>query len=80
MFSEISPVYIRGKSLLILNLGVSIGKLFGIFIAVLCLESFHKGNWRLMMFLSSLPNLIVIYGSIFVLEESPRFLAAQRKF
>lgn len=37
-------------------------------------------NWKLMMICGSLPNIIVILGSQFILTESPRWLLAHKRF
>ena len=80
MISEIIPLAYRGKSLVVLNFFVSVGKILGCFLAWLCLQSFTQGNWRIMMVYSSLPSFLVLFGTIFVMKESPRFLISQGKY
>lgn len=79
MLSEIIPIQYRGKGLVFLNFFVSIGKLFGCILAMICLDSFTSGNWKLMMVLSSFSSLIVFISSSIYLLESPRFLLAVGK-
>jgi len=76
MFAESSPMKYRGKGLLFLNFCVSLGKIFGVALAYIFLDNFYEGNWKAMMIVSSLPNIIVLYGAIFMMDESPRFLIA----
>ena len=75
-FAEISPPKVRGKGILFLNFCVSLGKLYGLLLAIFFLESFTSGNWRSMIVCGSIPNIFVLYASIFILKESPRFLIA----
>ena len=53
MVSEIIPLKYRGKSIVITNFFVSIGKVWGIIIAAIILENLNTGNWRLLMIISS---------------------------
>jgi len=77
MMCEITPMSIRGKLLIIINFFVSVGKMFGVIIAFICLKNFNEGNWRLMFFISSLPSIAVFFGSIFIIKESARWLVAK---
>ena len=49
MVSEIFPLNYRGKSIILANFNVSIGKVYAIFLAYLILDDFNTGNWRLLM-------------------------------
>jgi MFS family permease len=80
MISELIPLKYRGKSLVVLNFFVSVGKLFGCVLAWICLESFTEGNWRIMMVYSAIPSVIVLLGSIILMKESPRFLIANGEY
>jgi putative MFS transporter len=71
MISEITPIKYRGKSLVIINFFVSIGKIFGCILAIIFLKSFTEGNWKAMMFTSGIPSLIVFIGGKFYILESP---------
>lgn len=68
MFAESSPMKYRGKGLLLLNFCVSIGKIFGVALAYIFLDNFYEGNWKGMMIASSLPNFIVLYGALFIMD------------
>ena len=74
MFAEISPPKYRGKGILFLNFCVSLGKLYGLLLAYIFLDTFTSGNWRAMMIFSCIPNLFVLFGALTILKESPRFL------
>ncbi len=45
LLSEIMPVKFRGRGIVFLNFLISIGKLSGVLLAVLCLNDFTSGNW-----------------------------------
>jgi MFS family permease len=64
VFAEITSCKYRGKGILLINFCVSIGKLYGIFLAYIFLDTFTSGNWRWMMIFSCLPNIFVFFGSI----------------
>lgn len=63
MYAESAPLKYRGKGLLFLNFCVSLGKIFGIALAYIFLDSFTEGNWRLMMLVSGLPSVLVLLGT-----------------
>lgn len=58
MLSEIIPMKLRGKGLVVVNMFISIGKITGCVLAIICLDDFHTGNWRMMMMLSAFPSLV----------------------
>lgn len=58
MLSEIIPMYLRGKGLVIVNMFISIGKITGCLLAIICLDDFSKGNWRMMMAISAIPSIV----------------------
>ena len=68
MYAESSPIKYRGKGLLFLNFCVSLGKIFGIALAYIYLDSYTEGNWRMMMFISGLPSIAVLIGTHFCME------------
>jgi MFS family permease len=63
MYAESSPMRYRGKGLLFLNFCVSLGKIFGIALAYFFLSSYTEGDWRLMMFVSGFPSVLVLIGT-----------------
>lgn len=68
MFAEVTPQKYRGKGILLINFCISIGKLYGVVLGYIFLaDKINETNWKLMMIFGSFPNLIVIYGSRFVL-------------
>lgn len=68
MFAETSTLKYRGKGLLFINIGASLGKILGVILAYICLQNFREGNWKLMMLLSSLPNIAILFGVFFVIK------------
>lgn len=80
MVSEIIPVKYRGKLIVLTNFCVSVGKIWGIFLAYLTFNNFNEGNWRFMMALCALTPLLVVIGMYFFVKESPRFLLSIGKY
>jgi putative MFS transporter len=77
MFSEIIPSEYRGKGMVCVNFFVTVGKLYGFFIAYLTLDSYTSGDWRLMIRLNTIPGILVFIGTFFWVEESARFRFAR---
>jgi MFS family permease len=71
--SEITPRPNRGKSLGLLNLGVSIGQVYALFVAWITLDDLSSGNWRLMLVVSSIPSLLLWFCTWQFTYESPRY-------
>lgn len=68
MFAEVTPEKYRGKGILLINFCISIGKLYGVVLGYIFLaDKINETNWKLMMICGSFPNLIVLYGSHFIL-------------
>ena len=81
MFAEISPAEYRGKGILLINFCISIGKLYAVFLGYVFLEKdIAETDWKAMMVCGSLPNIVVFLGSLYVLEESPRFLLMHEQY
>lgn len=81
MFAEITPEKQRGKGILLINFCISIGKLYGVVLGYIFIqEKLAETNWKLMMVCGALPNIIVFFGSQFILTESPRWLLAHKHF
>lgn len=74
MVSEITTIEFRGKCIIITNACVSVGKIWAVLLAYIFLDSFDSGNWRGLMITSSITSLVVVYGMIYYVQESPRFL------
>jgi len=74
MASELTPTAFRGKGIAIVNFCFTIGKIYSVIMAKFTLTSLITGNWRLMLFLSSIPSLIVSFGAWKFIKESPRYL------
>jgi putative MFS transporter len=80
LVSEIVPLKYRGKGIIFTNFCVSLGKLWGIFLSWIILSDMKSGNWRLLMICCSFTSLIVIYGLVTYVKESPRFLISIGSF
>lgn len=81
MFAEISPEKYRGKGILLINFCISFGKLYAVLLGYFFLqEDLAATNWKLMMVCGSLPNCLVLLGSLYILQESPRYLMAHRRY
>jgi MFS transporter, putative metabolite:H+ symporter len=75
MIAEITPIEYRGKMLVIINFFLTLGKVLGCFLVYIFISpDLKSGNWRLMMITSGIIPLIVLYGSLTFILESPRFL------
>jgi len=72
--AEWTPIDKRGKVLVMVTSVFSVGQVTAIIIAAFCLENLGSGNWRLMLFLCSFPSLVVWFGSVNFLRDSPRFV------
>lgn len=72
--SEWSPIEKRGKIMTVITAMYNIGQLLSILLASLCLENLGSGNWRILLLLSSFPSLLVFYGCLKFMVESPRYV------
>lgn len=77
--SELTPISYRGRALVAINSSFSIGSLYAVVVAAFCLDSLTSGNWRAMLIWCSLPALIVWFGTLKWVKESPRYLIAINK-
>jgi MFS family permease len=71
---ELTPANMRGRTTVILMSLYSLGQLMSTIIAYFTLEDLSRGNWRLMLFICSLPPLLVWFLSYMYLKESPRYI------
>lgn len=72
--SELTPTEYRGKGIVIINFFFTIGKIYCVLVAKMCLTTIDSGNWRALVMICSIPSLVVSFGTKFYLKESPRFL------
>lgn len=80
MFAEISPAAHRGRGILLINFCISIGKLYAVFLGWLFLRpQLEDTNWKLMMVCGGMPNILVFLGSLYFLQESPRYLLVHQR-
>jgi MFS family permease len=80
MFAEISPAQYRGKGILLINFCISIGKIYAVLLGWFFLRpQLAETNWKLMMVCGGLPNVAVLLGSLYLLEESPRYLLVHQQ-
>ena len=80
MISEIMTVDLRGKFVAFGSFSITLGKLFNLGVAWLIFENLTHGNWRLLVFYSSIPSLITCFGFLIFIYESPRFLLSHQRF
>jgi putative MFS transporter len=72
--AELIPMRSRGKVTVIINALFSVGQFLATIFAWFFLSSLSSGNWRGMLLFCSFPPLIVWYGSMKYLKESPPFI------
>ena len=78
--SEITPLKYRGRSIVVINFFMTIGKLYACLIASFFLIDLNTGDWKKIMMCSSLTPLLVFFLSAIFLDDSARFLCARGKF
>jgi len=77
--AEILPAEKRGKLTVLVNCSFSLGQFIATIVAWFCLNNMTGGNWRLMLFICSFPNLFVFLGSRRYMMESPRFIILNQR-
>ena len=78
--TEIVPLNLRGKLILLVSSFTTLGKLFSIFLCYLCSDSTMHANWRLLMLLNGLTAIIAPILCYKYLLESARFYIANKQF
>jgi len=78
--TEISISSYRGKSQVFVQAFFVFGMIYAMIISKLFMTNLESGHWRNMLFAGAVPNLVVLMGILFFIEESPRFLAATERF
>ncbi|EGR31918.1 major facilitator superfamily protein, putative [Ichthyophthirius multifiliis] len=71
--TEIVPESKRGKFFIHLNNIFALGEIVVILLAILFLDNLEEGNWRALLFCTSMPALAALYFSFKYLIESPRY-------
>ncbi|KAL4494992.1 hypothetical protein ABPG72_015692 [Tetrahymena utriculariae] len=79
MYTEISPKIWRSKGVMIINLSITLGQLYSIFLASMILDDINHGDWRKLVAFQAIQGLIVWFGATFLLYESPRYLMQHQK-
>lgn len=74
ILAEITPKKERGHYMSLIVISMSLGQLLSFIIGYFTLESFEKGNWRILIILSGIPGVIGTLVSLVFLDESARFL------
>ena len=74
IISEITPMHLRGKGLVVVNFFFTLGKIYACFVAWFTLNDLTSGNWRAMLVFCTLPTIVVWFGTWKFLDESPRYL------
>ena len=78
--SEITPLKYRGRSIVMINFFMTIGKLYACLIASFFLIDLNHGDWKKIMMCSSFTPLLVFFLSALFLDDSARFLCARGNF
>ncbi|CAK59584.1 unnamed protein product (macronuclear) [Paramecium tetraurelia] len=71
---EVTPKLHRGKIIVALQVLILLGRGWIMILGYIFMESISKGNWRAISLCNSVPCLLCIIGTIFWIQESPRFL------
>jgi MFS family permease len=77
---EILPYNIRGKGLGILEYMVMVGMLLGIMLTYLFVGDYQSTGWRNYFKVLAVYSLLMMFGGIYLLLESPRYLLTSSKF
>lgn len=70
ILTELLPLEVRGRYTILVNSMFSVGQVLASIISYFCLSSLSTGNWRLMLFICSLPCLSVFILCYFYMKES----------
>ena len=76
--AELIPMEKRGKVTVIINALFSVGQFLATLVAWFFLDNLSSGNWRGMLLFCSFPPLLVWYGSLRYLKESPPFIIVKK--
>ncbi len=71
--TELVPETKRAKFFVHLNNIYALGEIMVVCLAILFLDNLENGNWRALLFCSSMPALAALYFSFKYLIESPRY-------
>jgi MFS family permease len=72
--AEITPRSVRGKGNVLLNFFYTFGRIEVCFLAYATLTSFKHGHWRMLLLLTSIPNILCLFLNYLYLDDSPHFL------
>jgi hypothetical protein len=73
LIQEIIPFSIRGRAVLIPVLLELLGRLAMVYLATFYMQSFERGDWKMMSLLNTIPVVISLISCL-LLKESPRYL------
>ncbi|CAD8187207.1 unnamed protein product [Paramecium octaurelia] len=71
---EVTPKLHRGKIIVALQIMILLGRCWIMILGYIFMEGISKGNWRAISLCNSIPCLFCLIGTIFWIQESPRFL------
>ena len=78
---EVTPIKNRGRYMVLIQISLNLGHIYGILMAKSFLSSDLKsGNWRIVIIFCTIPGVIAFVLSYFFLKESPRYLLVVGKF
>ncbi len=78
--TEISPAEYRGKGQVFIQAFFVMGMGYAMILAKIFMTDINTANWNSLLFYGALPSLVVFLGTLFFLDESPRFLIAKGKY
>lgn len=78
-YAEIVPSKMRGKGVVLINSAIAIGMITAVIVASIILTDTSSGNWRALISISSIPALILFYGTYTYMLESPRYLIVEKR-
>ncbi|CAD8201370.1 unnamed protein product [Paramecium pentaurelia] len=71
---EVTPKLHRGKIIVALQVLILLGRCWIMILGYIFMESISQGNWRAISLCNCIPCLLCLIGTIFWIQESPRFL------
>ena len=77
IISEIVPVVMRGKALIVPVVFELLGFTYTIYLGSIYLDDFENGDWKRILLKLAYPSIVVAFGNLLLLKESPRYLISR---
>ena len=79
--TEITPVKTRGRYMVLIQVGMGLGNIYGIAMGRLWLsKDLKSGNWRILIVFCTFPGILAFILSFIYLKESPRYDLIREKY